>query len=121
MSGHRRRYRHIAAGLERHGLGLATGLLGLDGWIPFNKGALGHARRDEPYTSPEHVRLALEELGPTFIELGQLLSTRTDLLPPDCVHKLAKLQDAAPPEDWDPIRAVIREELAAQPHPRSVI
>ncbi|PZQ91471.1 MAG: ABC transporter [Leifsonia xyli] len=115
MSGHRRRYRHIAAVLERHGLGLATGLLGLDGWIPFNKGALGHARRDQPYTSPEHVRLALEELGPTFIKLGQLLSTRTDLLPPGYLHELARLQDAAPAEDWEPIRAVIREELGADP------
>lgn len=115
MSAHRRRYRRIAAVLERHGLGLATGLLGLDGWIPFNKGALGHARRDEPYTSPEHVRLALEELGPAFIKLGQLLSTRTDLLPPDYVHELAKLQDAAPAEDWELIRAVIREELGADP------
>lgn len=115
MSTHRRRYRRIASVLERHGLGLATGLLGLSAWVPFNKGAFGHARQDEPYTSPDHVRLALEELGPTFVKLGQLLSTRTDLLPPDYLHELAKLQDSAPAEDWEPIRAVIREELGAEP------
>lgn len=115
MTTHRSRYRRIAAILERHGLGLATGVLGLDGWIPFNKGILGHQRRDAPYTSPEHVRLALEELGPTFIKLGQLLSTRTDLLSPDYLAELAKLQDDAPPEDWEPIRAVIRGELGAEP------
>ena len=50
-----------------------------------------------PYTTPEHLRLALEELGPTFIKLGQILSTRPDLLPPDFVSELSKLQDAAPP------------------------
>ncbi len=43
MSTHRSRYRRIAAILERHGLGLAAGMFGLGTWIPFNKGALGHA------------------------------------------------------------------------------
>lgn len=115
MTTHRNRYRRIGAILERHGLGLATGALGLNGWIPFNKGILGHPSREAPYTSPDHVRLALEELGPTFIKLGQLLSTRTDLLSPDYLAELAKLQDDAPPEGWEPIRAVIREELGAEP------
>ena len=115
MSTHRSRYRRIATILEHHGLGLGLGLLGLEKWIPFNKGVLGHARRDEPYTSPEHLRFALEELGPTFIKLGQLLSTRNDLLPAAYLAELAKLQDAAPPEDWEPMKAVIREELGADP------
>lgn len=115
MSTHRSRYRRIATILEHHGLGLGLGLLGLEKWIPFNKGVLGHARREEPYTSPEHVRLALEDLGPTFIKLGQLLSTRPDLLPPDYQRELAKLQDAAPAEGWEPIRSVIRDELGADP------
>ncbi|GAA1050935.1 ABC1 kinase family protein [Arthrobacter russicus] len=115
MSTHRNRYRRIATILERHGLGLGLGLLGLEKWIPFNKGVLGHARRAEPYTNPEHVRLALEELGPTFIKLGQLLSTRSDLLPAAYLAELAKLQDGAPSEDWEPMKAVIREELGADP------
>lgn len=115
MSTHRSRYRRIATILEHHGLGLGLGLLGLEKWIPFNKGVLGHARRDEPYTSPEHLRLALEELGPTFIKLGQLLSTRNDLLPAAYLAELVKLQDAAPPEAWEPMKAVIREELGADP------
>lgn len=115
MSTHRSRYRRIATILENHGLGLGLGLLGLEKWIPFNKGVLGHARRDEPYTSPEHLRLALEELGPTFIKLGQLLSTRNDLLPAAYLAELVKLQDAAPPEAWEPMKAVIREELGADP------
>ncbi len=58
-----------------------------------------------------HVRLALEELGPTFMKLGQILSTRPDLIPEAYQAELAKLQDAAPPVPVEAIRAVIREEL----------
>lgn len=65
--------------------------------------------------SPAHLRAAFEELGPTFIKLGQLLSTRSDVLPPAFVTELAKLQDAAPPVPTDEIRAVIRSELGAEP------
>jgi ubiquinone biosynthesis protein len=45
----------------------------------------------------ERIRLALEELGPIFMKLGQALSTRRDLLPPDIADELAKLQDRVPP------------------------
>ena len=48
-------------------------------------------------TAAEHARAAIEELGPTAIKLGQILSTRDDLLPPDWEHELTRLQDAAPP------------------------
>ncbi|ERK73240.1 MAG: AarF/ABC1/UbiB kinase family protein [Actinobacteria bacterium] len=113
MTPSRNRYRLIASVLERHGLGLLVGALGLQSWVPFNRGILGHERRDDPYTNPEHLRLALEDLGPTFIKLGQLLSTRTDLLPSAYTQELVKLQDAAPPVRWEEIGAVIQEELGA--------
>ena len=76
---HGSRTRQIADVLTRHGLGYFVGVLGLERVVPFNRGLLGHARRAEPYTRPEHLRLALEELGATFIKLGQILSTRPDL------------------------------------------
>ncbi|EMA52405.1 ABC1 kinase family protein [Halococcus thailandensis] len=50
-------------------------------------------------------------LGPTFIKLGQILSTRPDVLPPEYVAEFSKLQDEVPPADWREAEVVIREEL----------
>ena len=78
---------------------------------PSINGLLGHEPRAEPYTQPEHVRLALEQLGATFIKLGQILSTRPDLLAPEYQRELAKLQDAAPPVRGDLMAAAVAAEL----------
>ncbi|MFM7798055.1 MAG: ubiquinone biosynthesis regulatory protein kinase UbiB, partial [Planctomycetota bacterium] len=59
----------------------------------------------------ERLRLALEELGPIFIKLGQALSTRRDLLPPDIAVELAKLQDRVPPFDGAVAKALIERAL----------
>ncbi|MEL6870953.1 MAG: ubiquinone biosynthesis regulatory protein kinase UbiB [Pseudomonadota bacterium] len=63
--------------------------------------------RDEPLAV--RIRLALEELGPIFIKLGQTLSTRRDLLPPDIAAELAKLQDQVPPFDGKLARKIIND------------
>lgn len=55
--------------------------------------------------------MALEDLGPTFVKLGQLLSSRADVLPPAYQTELARLQDAAPPEPPGTFEAVIEAEL----------
>lgn len=60
---------------------------------------------------PAHLRLALEELGTTFIKLGQILSTRADLLPPEYLAELTKLQDSAPPVPFEAIRETLVSEL----------
>ncbi len=62
-------------------------------------------------TRPEHLRSALEELGTTFIKLGQILSTRADLLPPDYLTELTKLQDSAPPVPFEAVRDTLVAEL----------
>lgn len=111
---HAARYLQIISVLRRHGLGFMTGLLGLDRVFPHLARRPTDARSASA-ASPAHLRAALEELGPTFIKLGQLLSTRSDLLPPEFVAELAKLQDAAPPVPIEEIRAVIRAELGAEP------
>ena len=59
----------------------------------------------------ERIRKALEDLGPIFIKLGQMLSTRRDLVPPHIVDELAKLQDSVPPFSSDEARAIIEESL----------
>lgn len=79
--------------------------------MPFQRGWLGHERRDRPYARPEHIRLALEELGTTFVKLGQILSTRGDLLPDDYQAELARLQDSAPPVPASAILDTIAAEL----------
>ena len=113
VSRHLERYRQIAEVLSRHGLGFVVGVVGLSRWVPFHRGVLGHERRQEPYTTPEHLRLAIEELGPTFIKLGQLLSTRSDIVPAEYLHELSKLQDAGRPVQPSTIRALIESELGA--------
>lgn len=111
QQGHTRRYRQVAGILARHGFGYLVGLAGLAQFVPFHRGLLGHPRRPAPYTQPEHVRMALEELGAASIKLGQILSTRADLLPPDYQAELAKLQDAAPPVPGDLVRERVEAEL----------
>jgi ubiquinone biosynthesis protein len=57
------------------------------------------------------LRRALEELGPTFIKLGQILSTRPDILPPDWIEEFQKLQSQVPPCSWDDIHAELVSEF----------
>jgi ubiquinone biosynthesis protein len=63
----------------------------------------------------ERIRLAAEELGPTFVKFCQLLSMRPDLVPPPLVFELQKLQDAVQPRPFAELRAVILEELECDP------
>jgi ubiquinone biosynthesis protein len=58
-----------------------------------------------------HLREMLDELGPTFVKFGQLLSTRPDVVPPDIVAELRSLQDDVTPFPFAQVRAVVEEEL----------
>ena len=112
---HLKRYREIATILARHGLGWLAIQLRLGGLIPFHWGLLGHPRRKEPYSKAEHMRMALEDLGTTFIKLGQILSTRPDLIPPEYITEFSKLQDSAPPFSYPQVAEVIQNELGNPP------
>jgi ubiquinone biosynthesis protein len=109
------RYRQIADVLARHGLDFLLGVTALSRWVRPAVSSSGAERRRSPYTTPEHLRQALEELGPTYIKLGQLLSTRSDMLPPEYQRELAKLQDSAPPVATATVLALIENELGASP------
>lgn len=107
----RRRLAQVAAVFSRHGAGYLLVRLGVEGIVPLHRGFLGHTTRDAPYTPPDHLRLTLEELGTTSIKLGQILSTRADLLPPEYLAELAKLRDSVPPVPAAAIREVIECEF----------
>ena len=59
----------------------------------------------------ERIRAVVEDLGPTFIKFGQIMSLRPDLLPPDILKELEKLQDNVPPDDFNEIEVLIEKEL----------
>lgn len=109
---HLHRYRQIAETLAKHGFGFLLSLSGLERFLPFHKELLGESSGNQSLTPPQHIRAALEELGATFIKLGQLLSTRPDLLSPEYLLELAKLQDEAPPFDSDVAVEVVESELS---------
>lgn len=114
---HFRRYREITAAFIRHGFGFLFDQLGPE-WRSLRRVLQLPIRRRVP-TLPEdlaiHFRLALEELGPTFVKFGQILSTRPDLLPPAYIAELTKLQDTVPPEPWEAIRDLLTQELGCEP------
>lgn len=60
---------------------------------------------------PENLRKAFEELGSTFIKIGQILSTRPDLLPEKYIEELAKLQDSIPEEPFDVMKDVFKKSI----------
>ena len=98
--------------VSRHILGYLFGRLRLDrrGPIAHGRSRAGQPRRR---TGPEHVRLAVEELGVAAIKFGQIVSTRTDLIAPAYQVELAKLQDSASPEPAAVIRDVLVAELGS--------
>lgn len=109
---HLNRYRQIAEVLVSHGFGALLTQLGLDTHLDLPRRWLqGEEYRPESRTAAEHSRLALEELGPTFVKFGQILSTRPDLLPPAYIDELIRLQDRVPPVPWELIKDSIEAEL----------
>lgn len=88
----------IAAVMTKHGVKALFGKAD-------EEGATGRRRQ------AKHLRSALEELGPTFAKLGQVLSTRPDLLPPEFIEELATLQDNVPPLTEEEVVRVMEQEL----------
>lgn len=83
-----------------------------NGW-DYARGLLTGNKSDEPrLPSPEVLRNILIELGPVYVKLGQLLSTRPDLLPGRYVDTLTDLQTNVPPVPWSQVEALIRRELS---------
>jgi len=109
------RSRQIVGVLTRHGLDWMVEQIGLTGGRPFARRSKARRLTGHPLNQAEHLRLALGELGGAFVKLGQVLSTRPDLIPSEYATELAKLQDAAPPVPLEQIRQVIMQDLGQNP------
>lgn len=111
------RLREITAVLARHGFGRLVKRVGLEKIV-------GDRFAPTPDTEPvdpadrrgtaRQLRLVFEELGPTFIKLGQLLSTRPDLLPQVVIREFEKLQDRVPPMPFEQVRAQLEAGLGVE-------
>lgn len=104
------RYRQIAQVFWQYGFGYLLDQLGLTTLLSMPRRIMRRPAPD-PISGPERLRLALTDLGPTFVKLGQMLSTRPDLLPPAWIAELNKLQDTVPPFPADVAIATIEAEL----------
>ena len=108
---HYGRYRQLAMILVKYRLGEFVRILGLEHYLPFNWTPPGNPWRKEIYSVSQRTRMALEEAGTTFVKMGQILSTRTDVLPSDFIQELTKLQDSLTPLPLETVEAVIKNEL----------
>ncbi|MFK5926775.1 MAG: AarF/ABC1/UbiB kinase family protein [Desulfuromusa sp.] len=109
-----KRYRQVLGILIKYGFGHIVEQLNIDYYLELGKRivSLGTASRElERLTQAARFRLALEELGPTFIKFGQLLSTRSDIVPAEALKELQKLQDHLPAVPTEQIMAQIHREL----------
>ncbi len=104
------RYREIAQVLVHHGFGYLVDQLGLTALLPLARRAALRAPAAAPGNAVR-LRLALIELGPTFVKLGQALSTRPDMLSADLLSELSKLQDTVPSFPSAQAIATIEAEL----------
>ncbi len=108
------RLRQITTVLARHGFGEVLARAGLGGGAkePPEGDGQGEAVRRR-ISVAERLRLALQDLGPSFIKLGQIVSTRPDVIPADVIVELKKLQDNVPAMALDDVKATIAETLGA--------
>lgn len=109
---HLRRYREIAEILADHGFGALLTQLGVSERLNLPRRLIRHKPvPEDELTLPIRARTTLEDLGPTFVKLGQILSTRSDLVPPEYLVELRRLQDNVSPLPWDVIWPQIESEL----------
>ena len=112
---HWRRYRQIIGVLVSNGFGLLLEQLGIFGYLRLRHRKLDsgsiEAAANARLSVGERLRLSCEQLGPTFVKIGQILSTRPDIFSPEIAGELEKLQDSANPFPFADVRQVIESEF----------
>ncbi len=110
---HFARYRQILTVLFKYGFETILGPFQIEKYLESCFQLISKKRRDlvSTYTPAERIRMALEELGPTFIKLGQVISMRPDFISIDLIGELSKLQDTVPSCQFPEIRKVIEAEF----------
>src|SRR5881398_3611460 len=104
------RLTEIAQVAVRHGFGYFFERHKLTDLLPGRRNGAGLVE-GAPSQRGQHLRELLDELGPTFVKFGQLLSTRPDVLPPDIIAELRGLQDDVRPVPFADIEQVVEEDL----------
>ena len=111
------RVRQIILVATRHGFGQLVEQLGLQRFVSFGRRVLtfrkGPPSADERRTTPERLRIMFEELGPSFIKFGQVLSCRPDLLPVEYARELCRLTDSVSPFPFEQAKEIIEQDLGA--------
>ncbi|MCM3690153.1 ABC1 kinase family protein [Neobacillus niacini] len=110
---HINRYRDIVYAFTKYGFGFVMKELGLLDLLAVPKRVFveGNQSRNSR-TTGERIRMFLEELGPTFVKIGQIASTRPDIIPADILQELVKLQDNVSLFSFNEVRRIVEEELA---------
>lgn len=114
---HLNRYRQILRVLFKYGFGDIVDTLKIEQYLEIGLSMVSRKRREkiDRLTRAERIRIALQELGPTFVKLGQILSTRPDLVPFEYVRELSKLQDQVPSFPYEEVREIIKSETGSFP------
>ena len=114
---HFNRYQRIIRILFKYGFDDLLEGLRIDQYLESGLKMINRKPREEieKHSRAERFRMALEELGPTFIKLGQVLSTRPDLIAPEYLDELAKLQDNVPPFPFSEVEEIFLAETGKKP------
>jgi len=110
------RVRQIIAVASRHGFGHLVEQIGLQRFISFGRRMLSFRQPSPPehrLNTPERVRLMFEELGPSFIKLGQLLASRPDMIPLEYARELNKLTDSVAPFPFTEVQEIIEKDFGS--------
>lgn len=110
---HTKRWQEIITVLVKYGMGNFVRSSGIADTFPFLKKLIPkrYSRPISDFSRFEDIRMAIEELGPTFVKLGQILSNRPDILPVGLIKELEKLQDDVPPFDSSEVSGIFKKEF----------